>query len=196
MAGTLVIGSLALALLAETAEIVALAVSVVRPDRRVWPPGEIDRRWLFYWGNAAVVVGALGVVAVHNAESWVLTGSFWDVVGGGLLVAGTAIAVWAGRTLRLRESVGLGGSLATDGPYRYSRNPQLVGIALAAIGVLVAANSTLLIVGAIPGVIWLWLLPVAEELWLAEQFGEEYRAYQRTVPRFVGRRTIDRLLDR
>ncbi|QSG11532.1 Putative protein-S-isoprenylcysteine methyltransferase [Halapricum desulfuricans] len=196
MAGTFVIGSLALALLAETAEIAALAVSVRWPDRRMWPPGEIDRRWLFYWGNTAVVVGALSVVAFHDAESWVFAGLVWDVLGGGLVVVGGALAVWAGRTLRLRESVGLGGLLVTDGPYRYSRNPQLIGIGLVAIGVLVAVNSTLLTVGAIPGVIWLWLLPVAEEPWLAEQFGEEYRAYQRIVPRFVGWRTIDRLLDR
>jgi protein-S-isoprenylcysteine O-methyltransferase Ste14 len=38
---------------------------------------------------------------------------------------------------------------------------------------------------------WLTFLPLAEEPWLRDQFGEHYERYCDRVPRFVGRQTFD-----
>lgn len=54
-------------------------------------------------------------------------------------------------------------------------------------------NSSYLVVGTLPVFVWIALLPVAEEPWLEEQFGDAYEVYRREVPRFVGLRTITNL---
>lgn len=79
-------------------------------------------------------------------------------------------------------------SLVTDGPYRFTRNPMYVALA----GVLVAHALARRSVTA--------LLPVAgfvaildrtqildEEVALAARFGDDFHAYRRLVPRWLGR---------
>ena len=77
-------------------------------------------------------------------------------------------------------------ALATDGPYRYTRNPLYV----AAIGVYLGV--TLWVDGWAPLVLLFpmaWLLHrgivLREEQYLANKFGEEYRAYQSRVRRWL-----------
>lgn len=184
---------LSVALAAEAAVVVALAVSVAFPARRIWPPGGISWRFWYYWGGVGATVASLSVVAYADAGSFVLAALVWRWLGALSAATGLAIAALAGTRLRPHESVGLAGELRTGGPYRYSRNPQLVGFAVAAVGVVVFANSLWLVVGAAPAALWLALLPRAEEPWLREQFGRAYEQYRRRVPRFVGRRTVGRL---
>jgi len=76
-------------------------------------------------------------------------------------------------------------ALATDGPYRYTRNPLYV----AAIGVYIGV--TLWVDGWAPLVLlfpMMWVLHrgivLREEQYLANKFGEEYRAYQSHVRRW------------
>ncbi len=195
MAGSLTTGALVVALLAETAVVAGLVVSIVRPARRVWPPGEVSWRFWYYWGAAGVAAGSLAGVAVLDAGTFVFAPRVWNWMGTGMLVLGAGLTAWAGRTLRLRESIGVEAGLQTDGPYRYSRNPQLVGISTAVLGLLLVVNSTLLVVGVLPAVLWLLLLPRAEEPWLCQQFGDEYEAYCDEVPRFVGRKSVRRLIE-
>ncbi|MFB6202720.1 MAG: isoprenylcysteine carboxylmethyltransferase family protein [Halorhabdus sp.] len=193
MASGLVMGALTVAVVVELAVIAAIAVSIVWPEHRVWPPGSVSWKFWYYWGGSTVVFAALTVVAVRDAGSFVLTGITWDVAGGILAVAGFAFAGWAGYTFRMRESFGLEGGLYTDGPYQYSRNPQYVGMVAVLLGVLLIVNSLFLIVGMLPVFIWTTLLPFAEEPWLRDQFGDDYTEYCQSVPRFLGRRTIQRL---
>jgi protein-S-isoprenylcysteine O-methyltransferase Ste14 len=182
---------LAIALLVEGWVVVALWVSAVHEASRIWPPGEVAWRFWFYWGAVGVVGVSMGAVGILEADPLLDTLLCW--LGVGMVVTGLAVGVWAARQLRLETSVGLAGELHTEGPYRYSRNPQLVGIAVALVGAVLVVNARAFTVGVLPTFLWLWLLPRAEEPWLQARFGAAYERYREDVPRFVGWRSIRRL---
>ena len=76
--------------------------------------------------------------------------------------------------------------LVVRGPYRYVRNPMISGVAFVLVGLALAIRSR-------PHMIWaavfagvnLLFIPLIEEPILEQQFGEDYRAYRRRVPRFI-----------
>ena len=76
--------------------------------------------------------------------------------------------------------------LVTGGIYRFSRNPQSVGWLLFLVGVGVACRSGagLFLAGAFLVSCFVWL-PVEERI-LFRRFGEEYRRYRDSVPRYLG----------
>lgn len=76
------------------------------------------------------------------------------------------------------------GQLVKSGPYRYSRNPQVVGWLLALLGTAIAGRSVkaLVLVGFLSFVHRLYF--TIEERHLERTFGEEYRRYRAEVPRF------------
>ncbi len=77
--------------------------------------------------------------------------------------------------------------LITTGIYRYSRNPQTLGIMIALLGAGLLGDSgaalVLAVVAWIASAIWLR----REEGILAEQFGGEYTEYRARTPRWIGR---------
>ena len=108
--------------------------------------------------------------------------------------AGLKLMVW---TMRLFAVAGGGGTPApwepiknfiVLGPYRYVRNPMLIGVNL----VLVAEA---ILLQSIP--IFLWMITfvilntiyfaLSEEPQLEKRFGEAYRDYKRNVPRWFPR---------
>jgi protein-S-isoprenylcysteine O-methyltransferase Ste14 len=109
----------------------------------------------------------------------------WPLVGGGM-----ALATWFIRTMRgadttlaLNKPVY---SLVQDGPFRYSRNPGYLSLAMIYAGIAILRNA-----------LWpILLLPLVlvvtqrelierEERYLERTFGEEYLAYKRRVRRWV-----------
>ena len=76
--------------------------------------------------------------------------------------------------------------LVTDGPYRFTRNPMYVGMALAYAGGAVAAQR-LWSLATLPLVLrWVDRAVVPrEERHLEETFGVEYEAYRGRVPRWL-----------
>ena len=80
-------------------------------------------------------------------------------------------------------------TLVTDGPFKYTRNPMLLGYALiiSAVGLLVNSLSTALIIPL--------LLIIGEGVWikrveeprLERRFGREYLKYKREVPFLIPR---------
>lgn len=112
----------------------------------------------------------------------------------GPLLGLAAILMFGGFTLVALSMPFLGGQsfggavghLRTDGIYRFSRNPQLVGGFFFVVGYAMLWPSW-------PGALWagLWLLIAhrmvcAEEAHLEAVFGDAYRAYCTRTPRFVG----------
>jgi protein-S-isoprenylcysteine O-methyltransferase Ste14 len=76
--------------------------------------------------------------------------------------------------------------LVRDGPYRYSRNPMYVGVALILIGWADLFWSQVLTVYATAVVIAFHVrVIVGEEPWLARTFGEEWESYRAQVPRWL-----------
>lgn len=183
-------------LAAEGVVVLGLLVSIIRPNHRFWPPGERSWTFGFYWLCGAVTAASAVVVGYLDHESPEIDLSWRTLLGGVLAAVGSAISVRAGRDLRVAETLGLEGRLYTDGIYRYTRNPQYVGNIIAIGGWTLVTNSVRFALLALGSVVWHLLLPFAEEPWLVEQYGEEYETYRERVPRFVGWRTIVRLVQR
>ena len=93
-------------------------------------------------------------------------------IGGGLVVAGLAVRLWAaGHVEKSRE-------VTSSGPYRYTRHPLYLGSAVLGLGVAVSANHCGL--GAAIAVYLAATLGaaiLAEEAHLREKFGDAYDAY-------------------
>lgn len=176
---------------AGLAHLTGIVVSVVT-DHRYWPPGERDWRFYATWTLSNVLNGAILATA---ALDWGSLGVplAARVAGAVLFVGGYAVAIQGGRDLGFEQTLGLEGDLRADGLYRYSRHPQYVGYVVATGGAVLAFASawTTPLLGIYA--VWWLVLPLAEEPWLVEQFGEDYERYRERVPRFVGLRSLDPL---
>jgi len=105
--------------------------------------------------------------------------------GYGLLFVGLGIFFQGWRELyRARQQ----NRLATTGLYGLVRHPQYTGLFLGLFGEGVVHWPTLFSVGLFPVIVLVYgLLARSEEKKVTEQFGDEYRAYQRRVPMFIPR---------
>jgi len=112
------------------------------------------------------------------------------LVGGILIAGGVALLASAvrrffraGTPLEVhRPAV----ALVTEGPYRFSRNPIYLGLALGYAGVAIAANSLWALLLLIPTLAVIRYGVVArEEVYLERRFGEEYRRYKAFVRRWL-----------
>ena len=112
------------------------------------------------------------------------------VVQWGLLGLGAAFGLWGFITfVRARTGVLPNQSVTqfiTHGPYRFSRNPMYTGLTLMYLGLTRWANSLWPMV-MLPLALWaLWKLVIQkEEAYLAEAFGDAYRAYKQQVRRWI-----------
>ncbi|MFC4438970.1 MULTISPECIES: methyltransferase family protein [Natrialbaceae] len=174
------------ALLANFVGVVASAVGAAN----YWPPGERDWRFYTQWTLSQVFTVSLLVVALVDWNSLGLPRPSSLFVGLALFVPGFVVALASGLDLGTEETAGLTGELRTGGWYRYSRNPQYVGYVVASVGFALLANSALVAALCAIYAVWWLTLPLAEEPWLREQYGEAYERYAERVPRFVGLRTV------
>ncbi len=76
-------------------------------------------------------------------------------------------------------------ALATDGPFRITRNPLYVAAIGVYVGVMLWVNSLALLILLVPMFAVLhWGIVRREEHYLEEKFGASYLAYKRLVPRW------------
>ncbi len=161
--------------------------SVFAPSHRIWPPPGRDS-WQFWVTWTVLTLGLSGVVVVGALDLGSLGLGYPAarlVTGGALMLAGSLIMIWSVITLSLRQSLGLKGGLVTGGPYMYTRNPQYVGYLLFYPGFMVFSGSYEAVVTGVLAMLVFIVAPFAEEPWLLEQFGEEYRRYKERTPRFI-----------
>ncbi len=176
-----------LTLAAELLTTVAVAISIARPRRRIWPP-----RHPHSWGQPLMLIlffiSGGGVILLGILDWDSLNLPVWVRVGAGmpLGIAGNGLALWAVATLGIASTAGEAGALTRRGPYRFSRNPQYVGFILALAGWALITNSALTLLVSLAGIIPLVLVPFAEEPWLLEKYGATYAEYRQAVPRFIG----------
>jgi protein-S-isoprenylcysteine O-methyltransferase Ste14 len=77
-------------------------------------------------------------------------------------------------------------ALATDGPYRFSRNPGYLGMAITYIGITLAAEAPWGLVMLVPATLVIQYGVIArEERYLERLFGAEYLSYKRTTRRWI-----------
>ena len=113
----------------------------------------------------------------------------WSI-GGALLLAGLALAVsFIGAFRRAGTPVSPGESvtqLVTTGPYRVSRNPGYLGMALAFAGVAVVSGALWVLVVLVPTLIVVDRGVIRrEERYLERKFGEEYSRYRARTRRWL-----------
>jgi protein-S-isoprenylcysteine O-methyltransferase Ste14 len=109
----------------------------------------------------------------------------WALLGGSWLVGGWFMRTIekTGTPIRTDRPVP---RLVTDGPFRYTRNPGYLGLAMLYAGTAVLRNALWAIL-LLPGVVYVIQREVIgrEERYLERTFGEEYLAYRRRVRRWV-----------
>ena len=141
-------------------------------------PGEVFTRWRVRLGYP-VALAALWLAKPTPRSI---------VVGAALGIAGLAIRASAAGYLHKHES------LATGGPYAYTRNPLYFGSALLAGGFLAAANSWW--AALITGTYFALFYPAVmyrEERELRARYADAFEEYCRRVPLFFPRFTPFRL---
>lgn len=126
------------------------------------------------------------------ALAWPLRPSAAEVaLGLAAIAAGVALNLWAEATFR-RWRVGVvpfsdTPCLMEDGPFRVTRNPMYLGMVLVSAGLALATGALVNLV--FPAALAAWLDRACvgpEERFLAERFADEFAAYRRRAPRWIG----------
>jgi protein-S-isoprenylcysteine O-methyltransferase Ste14 len=176
------------AVLASTVlAVLGMAYSILRPENRLWPPTGRGS-WEFQVVVVVDTVCTIGVpvLGLLDRGSLGIGHPLALPLGALLILISSLLIAWAMRALGLGQSFGLEGGLVTDGPYKYSRNPQYVGFVLMLIGVVLVTNSVQALVTGSMVILLVLLAPYAEEPWLRDLFGSRYDEYCERVPRFLG----------
>jgi protein-S-isoprenylcysteine O-methyltransferase Ste14 len=111
-------------------------------------------------------------------------------LGGLLIVAGLVLLLWFNTTFGRKgtavEPWKPTTAIVTTGPYRFTRNPAYLGMALTYVGIAVTSSTPWVLV-PLPLVLAVIDRGVIarEERYLERKFGGEYLGYKRTVRRWV-----------
>ena len=160
--------------------------SAVRPDHRVWPPpGRGSWQYLVTWIGWFVAFALNACLLFLDWNSWILGGDLRFLLGIPLALLGGLLAFWGIATIGWKNSTGVKDGFSPSGPYRFTRNPQYVGDTVLFLGLCIIANSQLLWITHALLSLWFIIAPLSEEVWLKEQYGEEYERYRREAPRFL-----------
>jgi protein-S-isoprenylcysteine O-methyltransferase Ste14 len=170
-------------LLAIYAAALMIAVSSLGKDKREWlfadPKEQIHgvKKLLLRIGQAIAFL----VIVLEALTPMFRAPTYLTLMGLGLYLAGTSFVVlsigYFGRAAN--------GKPATDGPYRFSRNPQWVGLFAALLGIAISSGSWLLVLllGAVGAIYHIQILE--EERACQAEFGQRYEEYKRAVPRYL-----------
>jgi len=120
-------------------------------------------------------------------------GGFWPWIGVWLIANGVALAAWC---VNLFNVQGQGTPLPLDppkrfvlaGPYRYVRNPMMLGMMLILVGEALVMESRSVCLYALALALAAHLVVCCwEEPDLTRRFGQAYREYRKQVPRWIPR---------
>ena len=139
------------------------------------------------------LLGIAAGLSLRRIRPWPLPGprSAHRVVGWTLLAAGTYVVA---RSLRAAGVVQLAHpeQLVRSGPYAVGRNPMYLGWGLLHLGVGAAFGSTWVLATFPPAAAWIHHEVVREERALNSRFGDEFKHYCETVPRYFAARGAGR----
>lgn len=142
-----------------------------------------------------VALGWIGVLLVIQLEQVVGVSRFTSPIvlalGIFILITGVFVRGWAAYMFYKRKLMVVAlkpqASLVIQGPFQFSRNPLILGIVTIVLGLaLIFGSWGGIILSLLVFLFWdIWIRKI-EEKELERVFGEEYRRYKKTVPRWVG----------
>jgi protein-S-isoprenylcysteine O-methyltransferase Ste14 len=110
-------------------------------------------------------------------------------IGLGLTVLGAAFAIWARFALGTNWSASVtvkeNHSFVQRGPYRLVRHPIYAGLLLAMFGTAVVYGEAGCFLALVLAFVGWWLKARREEEFMTQQFGEDYRCYQKNVRQLI-----------
>ena len=116
----------------------------------------------------------------------------WVQLAVGLPITGVAggLAIWAFRTMRRAETTfsvyESTTTIVSQEPYRFSRNPAYLSLAILYVGIALSVNALWILVLAPVTVAIITLIVIKrEERYLEQKFGEEYLRYKARVRRWI-----------
>jgi len=146
---------------------------------------------LSLFGYAGWFLGSLGYVVNPTSRLFQALSPklFFPGAGLGLLLGGHGLVIWAtfslGSSFGLRPRVIAEHRLIRHGPYRFVRHPLYAGLHALYVGTFLLVPCALFLLSAIAAAIGNALRAQAEEHVLSARYGEAYRAYARSVGRFL-----------
>lgn len=148
-------------------------------------------QWIFrhrlYVGLIFVLVGAL---VAHPHSLWTRHPVAGTLASAGIVLLGLSLRLWAaGSTAGHTHSGEIeGASLATGGPYAHVRNPIYLGSMILGAGMVgLIGDGRLIPLWAAAFLLLYCVIVPAEERFLHQTFGENYRRFCARVPRWLPR---------
>jgi protein-S-isoprenylcysteine O-methyltransferase Ste14 len=143
----------------------------------------------------ALLVGTYVLMAVPDLgwgllnQSVVPTGRTASAVGYGLLLGGMSFAGWAriflGGNWSSNVTLKKDHTLVRTGPYRIVRHPIYTGLLVALLGTAVALGPLRCFLGVILAAVAWKIKSITEELFMVQQFGDQYTRYRMQVKALV-----------
>ena len=124
---------------------------------------------------------ALSVLRFEHSNEW---GRI--IVGSVLLATGFCLAFFITFQMGWRNAFGEKRGLQTTGWFRISRNPVYVATWVGLLGWGIVVPDILVITALMLWAVIYLMAPFLEEPWLEKQYGDDYRTYRRSTPRFLG----------
>jgi protein-S-isoprenylcysteine O-methyltransferase Ste14 len=106
----------------------------------------------------------------------------WFYIGLIVYLAGAIIAILAMQKLVTAP----GGKPVTTGVYHFSRNPGYLGLVMVFVGIGIACISWVFLLIAVVLIMLLHMSITSEERYCLQQYGDAYREYMNTIPRWIG----------
>jgi len=160
--------------------------SVAFPKRRIWPPPKKQAwQYIIIWTLFYLAIVLNVSLLVLDWNNWIISKSVRFFVGIPIIVIGTLLWSWGIATLGIKNTSGIKIEFVTIGPYRFTRNPQYLGDVILFVGITTLSNSLYLATVHVLGAMVFLITPLAEEVWLEKQYGEQYIQYKNATPRFL-----------
>ncbi len=166
--------------------LIGIFCSIGYPGVRIWPPPS-KRSWQYAlsWILFYLVFGLNALLIIIDWNSWRYVSPLRFVVGIPMVLIGSLLLIWGIRTLGINNTSGSVSGFIKSGPYKFTRNPQYLGDMILFIGLSLCANSLYLWITHALLILVFLATPIAEEKWLAEEYGEVYEEYFRDTSRFL-----------
>lgn len=160
--------------------------SVLKPEKRIWPPRNATLAIKFrVWFLTILIFASAFLLGTLDWNSFNWPSLLRWSIGLPLIVIGNLI-VWRGvNKIGIAATSGEATGLVTDGLYSWSRNPQYAADIAILFGWAVLSASLWALPVLVVGLAVLLIAPFAEEPWLEETYEAQYRDYMQSVRRYI-----------